>query len=121
VISQGDLRGYIDNDADYSALSRDVRHKFLIQYGLPWYLSFYLAWKEVKDREWLVRCNCEAMVRDNFAFFARILQALGAEFDDGRLRRVLAGTKADHGRFQYGSCRPVGRRSVRKHQTPLWR
>ena len=77
---------YIDNDADYRRLSRDERHKFLIQYGLSWYISFYLAWRGVKDPEWLVRGRYEEMVRNNFAFFSRIIEALGLECDDGRLQ-----------------------------------
>src|SRR3984957_9657698 len=92
---------YIDNDADYRGLSKDERHKFLIQYGLSWYISFHLAWRGVKDREWLVRCRYEDMVKDNVVFFSRIIEALGLECDEERLKRILE-TRAHRVRFNVG-------------------
>ena len=92
---------YIDNDAEYRNLSRDARHKFLIQYGLPWLISFHLAWRGVRDCEWLIRCKYEEMVRDKFAFFSRIVQALGMECDYGRLHGVLD-TDVHDSRFNVG-------------------
>lgn len=92
---------YIDNDADYRRLSRDQRHKVLIQYGLSWYISFYLAWREVRDPGWLVRGQYEEMVRDNFAFFSGIIGALGLECDDARLQGILD-TRPSHARFNVG-------------------
>ncbi len=92
---------YIDNDADYRNQSRDARHKFLIEYGLPWFISFYLSWKKVGDPEWLIRCKYEEMVSDNFLFFSRIIQALGQEWDKGRLQRILD-TQPQDARFNVG-------------------
>jgi hypothetical protein len=92
---------YIDNDPDYRSLPREARHKFLIQYGLPWYISFYLAWRTVGEPEWLIRCNYEEMVRNKFAFFSRIIRAFGLECDDERLRKTLA-TDVPDKRFNVG-------------------
>jgi hypothetical protein len=92
---------YVSNGADYRNLSRDARHKFLIQYGLPWFIAFYLAWREMGDCEWLIRCKYEEMVRDNFAFFARIIQAHGLECDYERLQGALDADVHD-GRFNVG-------------------
>jgi hypothetical protein len=92
---------YIDNDPDYRILPREERHKFLIQYGLPWYISFYLAWRALRNPEWLIRCKYEEMVRNKFAFFSRIIRALGRECDDERLRHVLE-TDVHDKRFNVG-------------------
>ncbi|MGA2186418.1 MAG: hypothetical protein ABSH47_25665 [Bryobacteraceae bacterium] len=92
---------FIDNDADYRAMSRDARHRYLIQHGLPWYIAFHLAWKRVGDPEWLVRCTYEDMVRDENAFFAGIITALGVECDIERLKGVLD-THVHDARFNVG-------------------
>ncbi len=92
---------FIDNDVDYRELSRDVRHKFLIEYGVPWYISFYLFWRRVPDCDWLIRCKYEEMVHDNFAFFARILKDIGEPCDDDRLRYIL-GAPGTHARLNVG-------------------
>jgi hypothetical protein len=92
---------YIDNVADYRALSTDARHRFLIDYALPWYISFHLAWKKVGDPEWLTRCRYEEMASDKFEFFSRVMQALYAKCDDGRLQNVLD-TDVHDSRFNVG-------------------
>jgi hypothetical protein len=92
---------FIDNDADYRRLARDTRHRFLIEYGLPWYISFYLSWRKVPDCNWLIRCKYEEMVRDNFAFFARILKELGEPCDEERLRNIIT-TPPPHARLNAG-------------------
>jgi hypothetical protein len=92
---------FIDNDADYRKLSRNSRHRFLIQYGLPWYISFYLTWKKVGDPSWLIRCTYEEMIQDKFAFFTRIIRAIGAPTDAERLRSIL-NTHVHDSRFNVG-------------------
>ena len=92
---------YIDNIEDYRALSKDARHRFLIEYGLPWYISFHLAWRKTGEPEWLIRCKYEEMVRDKFAFFFRIIQALGVKCDKGRLQYILD-THVHDSRFNVG-------------------
>lgn len=92
---------YIDNDADYRALSRDARHRFLIDYAVPWYISFHLAWKKVGEPDWLIRCKYEDMVRDKVAFFSRIFEALGVSCDKGRLQNIL-NTHVHDSRFNVG-------------------
>jgi hypothetical protein len=80
---------YVDNDPDYRNRSTEERHKFLIQYSLNWYISFYLSWRTVGNPGWLIRCKYEDMVRDKSAFFSRIIQALGQPCDYVRLQRIL--------------------------------
>jgi hypothetical protein len=92
---------YVDNAADYHKMLAEARHRFLIQYGLNWYLSFYLLWQKVEDPGWLVRAKYEDMVRDKFAFFERILQSLGAKFEPQRLREIL-GAPIPASRFNKG-------------------
>lgn len=92
---------FIDNGADYRQLTRDARHRFLIEYGLPWYISFYLSWRRVPDCDWLIRCKYEEMVQDNFAFFARILKDIGEPRDEQRLRHIL-GAPGTHARLNVG-------------------
>ena len=96
---------YVDNIEDYRVLSRDERHRFLIEYGLPWYISFHLAWRKIGDPEWLTRCRYEDMVRDKMAFFSRVLEGLGAACDHARLQNILE-THVHDSRFNVGK---VGR------------
>jgi len=92
---------YIDNIADYRALSEDERHRFLIEYGLPWYISFHLAWRKVGNPKWLVRCRYENMVRDKLAFFTPVIQAVDDQCDQKRLQNILD-THVRDSRFNVG-------------------
>jgi hypothetical protein len=80
---------YVDNEADYRNQPVDARHKYLIHHALPWYLSFYLSWKQIANRDWLIRGTYEEMVSNPFAFFSRVIDALGFECDSERLRKIL--------------------------------
>ncbi|HKV41947.1 MAG TPA: hypothetical protein VJX67_22275 [Blastocatellia bacterium] len=92
---------YVDNDADYRGQPAAARHKYVIQHGLPWYISFHLAWKRLGRPGWLVRGNYEEMARDPAAFFRRVTQELGFECDMRRLQHVLD-TDVQDQRFNVG-------------------
>ena len=92
---------YIDNLEGYRDLSKDARHRFLIEYGLPWYVSFHLGWRKVREPGWLVRCKYEHMVQDKSSFFVRIIESLGTKCDFGRLRYILE-THDHDSRFEVG-------------------
>ncbi len=42
---------FIDNMADYAAQDMDARHTYLIRHRVPWYISFYLTWRQVGEPE----------------------------------------------------------------------
>ena len=92
---------FIDNEADYRVLPADERHRFLIRYALPWYVSFHLAWRGMGNPEWLIRCKYEDMVRNRSIFFARIIEHIQPACDLLRLQATLDAT-VDRARFNVG-------------------
>lgn len=96
--------GYIHHRHRYLALPLQHRYKYLIEHALSWYIAFYLSWRDCAEVP-VVRSRYEEMVGDPYAFFSRIIAALGAEVDSQRLRALLR-TKPDNTRFNRGT---VGR------------
>lgn len=90
---------FIRDRSRYLALSMEDRIQYLIRYATPWYIAFYLAWK---DRP-VVKAFYRKLALDKQGFFAGILTDLGIALDRERLAGLLhvemQNTRFNQGRF----------------------
>ena len=70
----------------YLAMPDQARYQFLIRHVMPWFLSFYVGWKNGGA----LFAHYEPMARDPFAAFSELIERLGATVDAERLRGILA-------------------------------
>ncbi|HTX59518.1 MAG TPA: hypothetical protein VMH02_07530 [Verrucomicrobiae bacterium] len=89
---------YINERERYLAMPRGARYRFLVRHMLPWYVAFYLGWRDVRAPLW---GHYEELVADPLAYFGRIAQALSGHVDRERLRASLS-QPAEQTRFNAG-------------------
>jgi hypothetical protein len=80
---------YVNDRDRYLALPQQHRYRYLIQNGVPWYVAYYLSWRQALPVVGAIKTSYEDMVAQPHAFFARIIQGLGREFDAERLSSIL--------------------------------
>ncbi|MHC5544047.1 hypothetical protein ACYOEI_37955 [Singulisphaera rosea] len=80
---------YVDNREDYAAMPADDRYRYLIRHGLPWYISFYLSWRDEK-RLPIVSGRYEDMVETPYLYFSEMISGLGFPVDPPRLADILS-------------------------------
>lgn len=81
---------HIEDRERYLAMPPQHRYRYLIQHATPWYVSFYLSWRRAASGVPVTVAHYEDLVGDSFAFFARIIRALGKRVSESRLRSILA-------------------------------
>lgn len=74
----------VDHDK-YLAMADQDRYAFLIRHAIPWYLNFYVGWKEAG---FPIR-HYERMSTDPRGYFSDIVRAIAGSVDEARLDRVL--------------------------------
>jgi hypothetical protein len=74
---------------EYSAMSTEQRHDYIISAFLPWYFSFLFSWRAARkklDTFWL---SYEQLFADPAGQVKRILDFQGVEADDTRIAKAL--------------------------------
>jgi hypothetical protein len=97
---------YVHDRENYLRMPEQERYRYLVRYAVPWYLMFYLGWRErgVTFRRY------EEMVADPIAFFrAMIAEIRPGPLDEERLAHIIGQPRADT-RFNAGV---VGRSAER--------
>lgn len=72
-------------DAAYLAMPDQRRYQFLIRYAAPWYVSFYLGWKE----QGIPIARYELLASDPLAYFTETIATIAGSVDRARLSAVL--------------------------------
>jgi hypothetical protein len=78
---------YIGRRDKYLALDEQERYRFLIRRAAPWYIDYYIAWRDVGVP---ILARYEWMAADQFTFFTHLIACIFGEVDEVRLRSVLA-------------------------------
>jgi hypothetical protein len=81
---------YIHDRDRYLAMPTQARYFYLIQHAVPWYIGFYLSWRAIRPELPFVETHYEDLANDPFAYFTAVVQALGHQPDEDRLRGILA-------------------------------
>jgi hypothetical protein len=77
---------YVHDRARYLAMSDQERYQYLIRYALPWYLAFYLGWRE----HGVVFRPYEAMVAEPLKYFSAMIEAIEpGTADIARLQAII--------------------------------
>jgi hypothetical protein len=73
------------NDDAYLAMPDQARYQYMIQYALPWYINFYLGWKELRAPIF----RYEDMASDRVRFFNDMIATIAGHVDRERLAAIL--------------------------------
>ncbi|HVX66562.1 MAG TPA: hypothetical protein VHA11_08170 [Bryobacteraceae bacterium] len=91
---------YVHNRDRYLEMPVQERYRYLIVYAVPWYLAFYLSWRDMA-RNWqetapgpLIETHYEQLAADPYGYFTTVIRGLGDEPDQGRLRELVAARPA---------------------------
>lgn len=79
---------YVGNRARYLSLPDQRRYQFLIDNMLPWYVAFYVSWRDAGAP--LVMRYGE-LAADPLAYFTRIVERISGSADRARLEAILGG------------------------------
>jgi hypothetical protein len=77
---------YVGNRDDYLAMADQQRYRFLIRNMLPWYLGFYLGWRDAGAP---LLVHYEELVDAPLTFFSRIVERISGSVDEIRLGEAL--------------------------------
>jgi hypothetical protein len=92
---------YIHDPATYRALTRESRYAYLIRHATPWYMQFYLMWREADATLPLLKAHYEQLVADPPGLVRHLILQMGESIDEDRLRGVL-NLKIEKTRFNRG-------------------
>jgi len=99
---------YIHDRAKYSSWPAEERYAFLIRHAGPWFIQFYLMWKQADATLRIFKAHYEQLLNCPSQFFERLITALAGEVDNAFLA-ALAGRRLENTRFNQG----VSGRSMR--------
>jgi hypothetical protein len=85
---------YVHDRDHYLEMPLQRRYRYLIVHALPWYLAFYLSWREARRTLPLVETHYEQLATDPYGYFAGVIRGLGDEPDEARLRELVASRPA---------------------------
>jgi hypothetical protein len=85
---------YVHHRDRYLEMPLQERYRYLILHAVPWYLAFYLSWRETGRTLPLVETHYEQLAADPYGYFAGVIRGLGDEPDEARLRELVASRPA---------------------------
>jgi len=89
---------YVGDREAFLAMDDQARYRFLIRHAAPWYVDYYLAWRDV---EVPIFARYEWMAADPEAFFSHFITCLDGHVDLARLRAIIGkpipGTRLNKG------------------------
>lgn len=120
LFDQFEDRAYIDSpntfsfariDANYAALERTEKLRFIIRMILPWYIQHYYSWRRLeRDGEaepiWL---SFEDVTQNTSTAVFSILSAHGMQYDSQRIDQVIKEMQANRSRVSKFNLGLVGR------------
>ena len=92
---------YVHDPVRYSALSPEERYTFLIQNATPWYIQFYLMWKQADAILPIIKGHYENLVCSPMEFFERLISGLANSVDQKSLTSLI-NRKIENTRFSQG-------------------
>jgi hypothetical protein len=92
---------YIHDQVKYSSLSSEERYAFLIQHAGPWYIQFYLMWKQADATLSILTAHYEQLLSSPAQFFERLISDLAGSVDHNCLA-TLIDKRLENTRFNQG-------------------
>jgi hypothetical protein len=78
--------GYLRDPQQYLSMTQQRRYQFYIRHLAPWYIGFFLGWRDVTAP---VLMHYELLAEDKETFFTQILRSSGLHVDQTRLRGLV--------------------------------
>lgn len=92
---------YVHDRDRYLAMPLQRRYRYLIDHAVPWYIGFWLSWRQVRSSLPVAEAHYEDLARDPSGCLSRMVEGLGEVPDGKRLDAILAcgisGTRFNRG------------------------